>query len=92
MSFINKEYTGNLIDGWALSLPFGDGACHGILSLAREVSRDAEARLRTAGAEDAIKHLLVAVGRLDEELRLMLGIGASLEMLERLGPLASVDG
>ena len=89
---VEEEDAGYLVDGWALPLPLGNGACDGILALAGEVGSDAEAGLRTTGADDIVEHLEVAVGGLDEELGLMLGIGTRLEMFEHLGTLATIDG
>ena len=45
-SLIDKEHAGNLVDGWALAFPLGNGARHGILIFTGEVSSDAEAGLR----------------------------------------------
>ena len=91
-TLVQEKDAGDLVNGWALPLPLGNGAGYGILSLTGEVGSDAEAGLWTACADNIIKHLEVAVGGLDEELCLMLGIGARLEMLEHLGTLATING
>ena len=91
-TLVQEEDAGNLVNGWTLALPLGNGACHSILALAGEVGCNAETSLRAARAENIFKHLQITVGSLNEELGLMLGIGARLEMLEHLGTLATIDG
>ena len=91
MLLINKEYARYLVDRRTLAFPLGNGAGHSIFAFASEVGSNAEAGLRTARAEDIFKHLQIAVGSLNEELGLMLGIGTRLEVLEGLGTLAPID-
>ena len=73
-------------------MPFTDRPGPDILAFARDVGRNAETRLRAAGAENVLHHLVVAIRRLDEELRLMLVVDALLQLPELPGAFLRLDG
>ena len=72
-------------------LPFGDAKGADVFVLGGDAGCDAEARLRSEGCEECLKHFLVSVGSLDEELRLPFCPSSRLEHLELLRPVSRID-
>ena len=72
--------------------PVLDGAGLDELFRASQAGGHTQAGLWTAGAENFGKKLGIAVGRLDKELGLMLGIGALFQLFEAFRAVGRFNG
>ena len=90
--FINQEDAGNLREVGKLALPLLDGLGLDVFAFASDVGGNAELGRGTAILHDVFHHLVVAIGRLDKELRLVFGIDAAFQRLDALDAFARLDG
>ena len=93
LRFIEQEDAGHFVDGWLRrAAPFGYGAGDGKLVGAGEPCGNAQPCGGAAAGKDVRQHAQVAVGRLDEELRLVLGVGTALKRLEARAAFTAIGG
>ena len=90
--FINQEDTGNLRQVGKLALPLLDGLGLDVFAFASDVGGNAELGRGTTILHDVFHHLVVTIGSLDEELRLVFGVDALFESLDTLDAFARFDG
>ena len=72
--------------------PLRDGLGTDHLILAGEVGGHAKSEVRRTDRHDGVEEMVVAVGCLDENLRLILAHNALFHILELAGSLTSIDG
>ena len=92
-SGVDEKNGGSLTQiGQARLFPRFDAACTDPLAVGGDAGGDTESRFGGTGRKDVGKEFGVAVGRLDEELRLVFVARTGFQLFEALGARAAVDG
>ena len=78
--FIKEKYAGRFGEVGFAAAPFVERQGADIFFVAGDAHGDAQARLRVAEANAVVYHFVVAIGRFDENLRLVFAVYALFEM------------
>ena len=89
---INQKDARNLCQVGRMAFPLFHGAGMDVFVLAGDVGGNAKPGLGTAILQNIFHHFIISVRRLDEDLRLMLGVGTLLQLLQFLGAFGRLDG